>query len=178
MNPIPTIATERLKMRGPAPSDIDVYAAFYAVSEVKVGKYRGGRPADEVRAILNADIDHWDQKGFGMWLLVRQADEAVVGGCGLVHPDNWPRHELTWWLMPSEQGKGYASEASLAAITFGYNTLGWPVVETHMRDENISAHRLVDRLGGQKTHREVFPDGVTRDVFALPTGVSESGVVQ
>ncbi|MCP5073265.1 MAG: GNAT family N-acetyltransferase [Rhodobacteraceae bacterium] len=178
MTAIPTILTERLKMRGPTLSDLGVYAAFNAASDVRVGKYRSGKTDSEVLAVLKEDIEHWQRYGYGMWLLERQLDGTIIGGCGLVHPSDWPRHELTWWLMPGEQGSGYATEASLAAISFGYNTLGWPAVETYMRDENISARRLVNRLGGQKIEREKFPDGVTRDVFALPVGVSEASVAQ
>ena len=37
-----------------------------------------------------------------------------------------------------------------------------------MRDENVPARRLAERLGAAKIARETFPDGVTRDVFALP----------
>ena len=124
--------------------------------------------------MLEADLDHWHRKGFGMWLLERRENRAIVGGCGIAHPDDWPSHELTWWLMPEQRGKGYASEASRAAIAFGYDTLSWPSVETHMRDENLPARRLAERLGGEVVRRDVFPDGVARDVFRLPR-VADAG---
>ena len=59
-------------------------------------------------------------------------------------------------------------EASRAAIRFGYETLHWPLVETHMHDANSAARELVLKLGGSVLARETFPDGFTRDVFALP----------
>ena len=162
----PILHTKRLTLRPPEPSDLDVYTAFNAVSDTKVGKYRGGRTLAEVQAGLAADIAHWD-KGFGMWLMTLNEDE-IIGGAGLSHPDHWPSHELTWWLMPDHRGMGYATEASHAVIRYGYDVLNWPQVETHMRDENQPARRLAQRLGGKITRREAFPDGVTRDVFALP----------
>lgn len=168
MTHIPIITTKRLTLRGPTVRDRDTYAAYYAVTPVLVGKYRGERSVSEVQDILAEDIAHWQAKGFGMWLLEDLQSGAIVGGCGIVHPDDWPRHELTWWLMPDQRGKGYATEASIAAINFAYNVLGWSVVETHMRDENAPARALVNRLGGQKIDRLKFPDGVARDVFALP----------
>ena len=69
-------------------------------------------------------------------------------------------------LLP--QGAGFATEASRAAIAFGYGELGWDLVETHMTDENQAARRLVARLGGTVIARERFPDGIDRDVFSLP----------
>ncbi|MEE9427162.1 MAG: GNAT family N-acetyltransferase [Paracoccaceae bacterium] len=168
---IPTLTTERLTLRGPTVVDLDVYSAFNAVSELSVGKYRGGKPADEIRDVLKGDIAHW-QKGYGMWMITLAGDQ-VIGGVGLVHPDDWPRHELTWWLMPDQRGHGYATEASRAVINFGYEKLGWPQVETHMRDENLPARKLAQRLGGKFTGRDTFPDGVARDVFALPRSAQE-----
>lgn len=167
---IPALETARLDLRGPTSADLDAYAAFNAVSDVQVGSYRGGRSDAEVANWLDRDIVHWNTKGFGMWLLRFKGTDDVLGGAGLSHPDDWPSHELTWWLMPDARGTGVASEASRAAIDWGYDTLGWPVVETHMRDENKPARRLAERLGGKVTRRDTFPDGVARDVFALPKG--------
>mmetsp|Transcript_23420 Transcript_23420/g.41072 ORF Transcript_23420/g.41072 Transcript_23420/m.41072 type:complete len:173 (-) Transcript_23420:3573-4091(-) len=167
----PRLTTDRLTLQPPRATDIDAYRAFYAVSEVTVGGYRGGRSDAEVQAILNRDIAHWAAKGFGMFLIRKTGDQAVLGGTGLAHPDDWPSHELTWWLMPAARGAGLATEASRAVITWAYDTLGWTSVETHMRDENVPARRLAMRLGGTLARRDTFPDGVTRDVFALPTQV-------
>ena len=167
---IPTLTTDRLTLRPPTLDDLGVYSAFNTVSDLTVGKYRAGKSADEIRDVLAGDIAHW-HKGFGMWLITLP-DDQVIGGAGLVHPDDWPRHELTWWLMPDHRSHGYATEASRAVIEFGYSVLGWPQVETHMRDENLPARKLAERLGGTLVQRQTFPDGVSRDVFALPREIA------
>jgi RimJ/RimL family protein N-acetyltransferase len=163
---IPTLETQRLTLRAPTLADAAIYAEFYA-GATGPGNYGGPRRADEAFHVLCRDVGHWSLLGFGKWMLDLKHG-TTIGGCGLVHPLGWPSHELTWWLMPSHRGHGYAIEASRAAISFGYDTLGWSSVETHMRDDNAAARRLAERLGGQKTRRELFPDGVTRDVFTLP----------
>ena len=43
----PVLSTERLDMRPPEDADLGAYRAFYAVSDVKVGGYRGGRTDEE-----------------------------------------------------------------------------------------------------------------------------------
>jgi ribosomal-protein-alanine N-acetyltransferase len=161
------LKTKRLTLTPTTTADLGCYQAFYAASDVTVGGYRGGRTMAEVAAIHQADMDHWADKGFGMFL-IRTDKEEFVGGAGVMHPDGWPRHELTWFVLPAARSNGYATEASLAVIAFAYDTLGWDVVETHMRDENTAARRLAGRLGGQKIARQTFPDSVTRDVFVLP----------
>ncbi len=164
----PVIETSRLVLRVPTADDLGAYQAFYDIPSDQLGSYRAPRPSDEVEGILARDITDWQEKNFGMFLVHRRDTGDFVGGTGIKHPSDWPRHELTWWLMPAARGTGFATEASLAVLTWAYDTLGWPVVETHMRDENLPARRLAERLGGSKIARETFPDGVTRDVFALP----------
>lgn len=164
----PVLETERLWINAPTPVDLKAYLDFYAVSDVSVGGYRGERSDAEVTAILRRDITHWQEKGFGMFLLRHKETGAVIGGAGLAHPDDWPSHELTWWLMPDARGQGFATEASLAVVAWAYDTLGWDAVETHMRDENVAARHLAERLGGRITRRDTFPDGVSRDVYHLP----------
>ncbi|MEM7742363.1 MAG: GNAT family N-acetyltransferase [Pseudomonadota bacterium] len=165
---IPAIETSRLVLRVATADDLGAYQAFYDIPNDQLGGYRAPRPAEEVEGILARDIAEWQHNGFGMFLLHRRDTGDFVGGTGIKHPSDWPRHELTWWLMPAARGTGFATEASLAVLTWAYDTLGWPVVETHMRDENLPARRLAERLGGSQIARETFPDGVTRDVFALP----------
>jgi RimJ/RimL family protein N-acetyltransferase len=91
----------------------------------------------------------------------------MIGGCGLWWPEGWPRPELTWWIVPEGRRQGHALEASRAAIGFARDTLGWDLVQTHMNDANLPARRLAEALGGRIIARETFPDGLTRDVFAL-----------
>ncbi|MGD1924720.1 MAG: GNAT family N-acetyltransferase [Paracoccaceae bacterium] len=164
----PVLHTERLVLEPASESHLDGYLAFYAIPNDQKGGYRAPRDPAEVRALLHRAIDEWQRLGFGMFVIKRTDTGTFVGGTGIVHPDGWPRHELTWWLMPDAQRTGFATEASIAVLRWAYDTLGWPVVETHMRDENRPARRLAERLGGAVIARETFPDGVTRDIFALP----------
>lgn len=166
----PVLETERLVLHAPEPADVGAYRAFYAASDETIGAYRGGRSQDEITQIHARDMQHWQDKGFGIWLLRHKDNDTVLGGAGLDQADDWGSHELTWWMMPDARKHGYATEASRAIVAYAYDTLGWAQVETFMRDHNQAAHRLAKRLGGQVIRRDAFPDGVTRDVYALPRG--------
>ncbi len=164
---IPTLETERLLLRAPTPQDLPTYVAFF--SDAQASSFYGG-PLDAQGAwrVLALDFGHWALRGYGRWAIESRASGKMIGGCGLWWPEGLPRSELTWWLMPEGRGKGYATEASVAAIAFGYDVLGWDLVETHMNDDNLPARKLVERLGGKMIARETFPDGVTRNVYELP----------
>jgi ribosomal-protein-alanine N-acetyltransferase len=164
--PIPTIETARLILRAPCADDFPVYRAFYDDAEASA-LYGGPLPAELAWRKLAVDIGHWALRGFGMWSLVERSNGRTIGSCGIVWPEGWPRHELTWWVVPGARRRGYAEEASRAAIDWARTALGWPWVETHMNDENVAARRLAEKLGGSVMTRETFPDGLTRSVYVL-----------
>jgi len=168
----PVLTTARLTLRAPTACDRAAYHAFYFSTELTVGHYRGGRSDAEVDAILSREITHWATNGFGMWLLRKHSDDTVLGGTGLEFADDWQMHEVTWWLMPEARGHGYATEAARVVVDWAYEHALWPQVETFFRDENVASRRVAERLGGTFDRRECFPDGVTRDVYALPAQVT------
>jgi RimJ/RimL family protein N-acetyltransferase len=167
MNQIPQLQTERLLLRAPSESDFEAYAEFYGDGEAS--NFYGG-PIDALAAWgkLARDSGHWHLRGYGQWTILRKDNGEVVGSAGFAWPTGWPRPELTWWIGRSYRRQGFAREASVAAIGYGYRELQWSLVQTHMKDENTAAKSLVLSLGGQKIAREVFPDGVNRDVYCLP----------
>jgi [ribosomal protein S5]-alanine N-acetyltransferase len=164
---IPTLETERLFLRAPENSDFPIYRGFFADAEASHA-YGGPLEADRAWRVLATDIGHWVLRGYGRWSITEKASGAMIGGCGLWWPEGYPRSELTWWIVPSARRHGYALEASRAAVRFGYRTLGWPLVETHMNDSNEAARQLAVKLGGKVIAREAFPDGLERDVYELP----------
>lgn len=162
-----TLTTDRLTLRMPRADDFDLYARFYDAATGDGYFYGGPLRPDQAAVRLAADIGHWQMKGYGKFVLEARADNTLLGGCGIVHWDGWPSHELTWWLLGTEQHKGYATEAALAVLNWAHNTLGWDIVETHIRDTNAAAARLVSSLGGIKLRRDAFPDGNTRTVYGF-----------
>mgnify|MGYP001470873948 CR=1 FL=1 len=163
----PTIETQRLLLRGPSAEDFPTYVRFYADAEAS-SAYGGPLAAGLAWRRLAADIGHWELRGYGMWSVIVRATGEMVGGCGIVWPHGWPRSELTWWITPDARRNGYAMEASRAVVDFAYRTLKWDLVETHMNDANAAAQSLALKLGATIIAREMFPDGLQRNVYALP----------
>lgn len=162
-------------LRPPTESDLAAYCEFYRDAEAS-RFYGGPIGALDAWGKLARDCGHWQLRGYGQWTVVLNEGDVVVGSAGFSWPTGWPRSELTWWIGPKWRMQGIAKEASIAAICYGYDTLNWPLVETHMKDENIAARSLVSSLGGQKIARETFPDGAMRDVFRLPKPTTENGL--
>ncbi|GAA5445353.1 hypothetical protein Misp06_03555 [Microbulbifer sp. NBRC 101763] len=163
---IPIIETERLRLVPPSEECFEVYEEFYTDKEASK-MYGGPIKKEQVWSRLKADLGSWHLLGFGVWAIQLKSDNSYIGTCGFWQGKDWPR-ELTWWVTPEGRGKGIATEASNAALLHAYNEFKWNIVETYMDDENIAARALVERLGGKKTRRVQFNDGLSRDIYALP----------
>ena len=163
---IPFLTTDRLELTPPNLDAFAAYSDFYSDEEASK-MYGGPLPREQVWARLKADIGSWHLLGFGVWIIKEKGSGSFIGTCGFWKGCDWPT-ELTWWLLPSSRGKGYAFEASKTAISFAYNQLHWHSVETYMDDDNSAARKLVVKLGGVKFDRRKFPHGLERDVFNIP----------
>ncbi|WP_299587734.1 GNAT family N-acetyltransferase [uncultured Microbulbifer sp.] len=166
---IPTIESKRLKLVPPCLDCFDVYKRFYTDSEAS-RMYGGPISEEQVWARLKADLGSWYLLGFGVWAIQLKSTNSFIGTCGFWQGRYWPT-ELTWWVAPDNRGKGIATEASKAVLLHAYNEFKWDKVETYMNDENIAARSLVKKLGGIKTRRTKFNDGLSRDIYKLPKPV-------
>lgn len=161
----PSITTERLQLRALKKENFEHYLQFYTDAEASA--FYGG-PIDETATWnrLKADVGSWELLGFGVWAVYEQNTNDFIGVCGFWQGYGWPI-ELTWWFLPQARRKGYAVEASHAAINFAFETLGWDAVQTYMNDENIPASRLVEKIGFQYVERALFPDGLSRNIYRI-----------
>ncbi|MBV1865596.1 MAG: GNAT family N-acetyltransferase [Rhodobacteraceae bacterium] len=142
---IPILETERLRLRGFAQDDFQVFAEFYAAER---SKFVGG-PATQEQSwrMLAGEIGHWELRGYGRWAVEEKATGAFCGVIGLWYPHGWPEPELGWDLMNGFEGKGYATEAALAARKYAYNTLGWKTVISLVAPPNNGSRALAKRMG-------------------------------
>jgi len=163
---IPAIETERLLLVPPSIECVEAYNAFYTNGEASKA-YGGPISSGKALGRLKEDLGGWYIDGFGVWAIKEKESATIIGVCGFWQGLGWPR-ELTWWLLPTSRGKGYAKEASIAAVAHAYNEFAWHEVETYMHDSNESARALVERLGGVKSRRSQFPDGLSRDIYIFP----------
>jgi RimJ/RimL family protein N-acetyltransferase len=108
----PTLTTARLTLGPITPAHAEAFIAFCATG---ASRFIGG-PAEARDAWEGAAIcaGLWALRGFGpFW--VSDAAGQPVGRVGPYFPIWRTEPELTWVIYPAHQGKGYATEAALAA---------------------------------------------------------------
>ena len=118
---VPTLETERLRLRPYELSDIPALAPLIGVREVAANVLRVPHPYTEqdARTFINSCKES-REAAFAVTL----RNQTLIGGVGLVVDPGHPRAELGYWLGVPFWGYGYATEAAGAVVRYGFQTLG------------------------------------------------------
>jgi len=158
-----TIKTKRLRLEPYAPAHAQ---ALHAINnEPQVMEFLSdGVPETiaDTQAKITAVQNRWETFGFGWWAIIEPKSELVIGAACLQHVDNVEGAELEigWRLTASASGRGYATEAGLAAANYAFDVIGINHVVAVADQGNIASHRVMERIGmlfrGVETHYDVL----------------------
>lgn len=109
----------------------------------------GIRSDDETRRMLDKELEHWHQYGFGLWAFTDKQDGQFVGRGGLrkTHVCGNDEVELAYALMPEYWGKGLASEMAQASLQVGFEQLGLVDVVCFTMTTNYASQRVMQKMG-------------------------------
>ena len=105
--------------------------------------------------------DDLDRYGFGFWALEVRASGDFIGftGLGTVDEDMpFAGTELAWRLARPAWGHGYATEAALAALNYGFATMGLPEIVAVTVAANLRSQAVMRRIGMITDPAEDFDD--------------------
>lgn len=112
--------------------------------------------------------NHIDAHGFGFWALEASGVAPFIGFAGILNVNDanpfYPAVEIGWRLARPHWGKGYASEAAEAALTFGFETLKLDEIIAFTVLANIRSQAVMHRIGMTRNPADDFdhprvPDG-------------------
>jgi RimJ/RimL family protein N-acetyltransferase len=170
---IPTLETERLRLRSFRKSDLDDYAALNADREVLRYLGAGSEPWDRGRSSRHMAflVGHWKLWDAGTWAMEDKESGAFLGMVGFSSPEGWPGFELAWTLARRAWGHGYATEGARAAMDHAFTVWKRDHVISLIAPENQASIRVAERLGerleGRILHlgREMLRYGVDRETY-------------
>ena len=149
----PLLETARLLLRPFQPEDLEAQAR--TMGDLEVVRHLGGTPfsrEDTWRRLLCAP-GLWTLLGFGYWALVRREDGAYVGQLGFADfkremtPSIEGLPEIGWILAPDMHGRGYATEAAVAALAWGDAVLRAPEYVAIIDADNAASIRVAEKNG-------------------------------
>jgi RimJ/RimL family protein N-acetyltransferase len=169
---IPTIETERLRMRAYRLDDFKDCAAMWA--DPAVVRYIGGKPftEEEVWAKMLRYAGLWSLMGFGYWALEEKGSRDYVGEIGFadfkrdIQPSLAGMPELGWVLISRVHGRGYATEAVRAALEWGAGHFGAARTACLIHPENLASIRVAEKCGYREFQRTMYK-GQPAIIFVL-----------
>src|SRR5215472_13616207 len=87
-----------------------------------------------------------------MRVIVERSSNTVVGSINLKGPPSVAGDvEIGWGLVEHVRGRGYATEASAAVISWAQQQPGVTSISATIPDDNYPSQRLAKRLGLRRT---------------------------
>ncbi|MEP7113462.1 MAG: GNAT family N-acetyltransferase [Ilumatobacteraceae bacterium] len=168
----PTLTTERLTLRDWLDSDRVPYAAINADLDV-MRHFPSTLTAQQSDEMVDRMAASWRDRGFGLWAVERRDTTEFIGFVGLAAP-LWqasftPCVEVGWRLAKQHWGLGFATEAALAALFWGFENVDLPNDEivSFTTHANLNSARVMEKIGmtrdvdGDFDH-PLLPDWVER----------------
>ena len=146
------IETARMRLRPIANTDVE--ALWPYASDPEVAKNMSWDPHEdraETAAFITSAVDGLANNTRIVWAM--EIDGAARGVIAL-EGIRWTfrawridRAELGYWLGAPYWGKGYMSEAALAATAWGFETLGLHKITIGCIDGNTASQKIIEKLG-------------------------------
>jgi RimJ/RimL family protein N-acetyltransferase len=158
----PYIETERLILRRWRDDDRTPFAAM--CSDPDVMRYIGDgstRSIEQAGNSIDSFEKEWAEKGYGLFAVELKYTGKLIGFTGLSWPDFLPEIlpsvEIGWRFDRRSWGNGYATEAAIAALSFGVNDLRITDIVSICQTGNDASERIMHRLGMTFDRKTVDP---------------------
>jgi RimJ/RimL family protein N-acetyltransferase len=157
---MPDLRTDRLTLRSWRESDIQPWAEMNADPQVRefLGDLLTRAESAASAARFQAQID---ERGFGFWAVEVRSTGEFIGFTGLDQVDEglpFTGIEIGWRLARSAWGHGYATEAALAGLAFGFESLTLPEILAVTTVTNLRSQAVMRRIGMTRDPAEDFDD--------------------
>lgn len=142
------IETPRLLLRKKVVEDAPFF--FELNSDPLVTQYTGDgafKNIQEAEEIVKYVIGQYEKNGYGRWLVAEKETGAPLGWCGLKYHDDTQETDLGYRFMQKYWGKGYATEAALACIDYGFKILKLNRIYGQAMKENVNSINVLKKVG-------------------------------
>ena len=141
------IETERLLLRNWGPDDVS--AAFAIWGDAEVMRYVGEPLADleAARRTIDRAAEAQQRHGVCLWAVVEKASGEVVGASGFHIAGEGPVLELAYHFKRLHWGRGFATEAARACVSYATEVLGATRIIAAVRFGNGASRGVLEKAG-------------------------------
>ncbi len=147
------VETPRLILREILPDDVDGF--FELDSDPEVHKYLGNKPVSdksELIKVINFVRQQYEENGIGRWAIIDKASNSFIGWAGLKFVQELTNnhinyHDLGYRLIRKYWGKGYATEAALASLNYGFEVMQLQDIFAAAHIHNQASNSILKKVG-------------------------------
>lgn len=99
---------------------------------------------DWVEDVITTSQQQFEEGGYGLWAIQQTGKSTIIGVCGYFI---FSQLQLLYALLPAYWGKGYATEAARAVISYGFEQVGMTEIVAAADKPNATSFDVMERLG-------------------------------
>ena len=166
------LETDRLILREMCHQD--AHELFEMDSNPNVHKYLWNKPntsIDEIYAYIDLVRKQYEENKIGRFVAILKETNELIGWIGLKYNTVEVNKKINFYdigyrLNEKFWGKGYASEATLAWLNYGFNVMNIDIMTAAAHTNNIASNRILQKIGMTETEK-YLEDGVSWNWYEM-----------
>lgn len=160
-----SLETARLRLERLRPEHFDELRHMHT-DAVVMAHLGGVRTAQQTREYHEINLRHWDERGFGLWIVYQREGVEPIGRALLrtLRVDNAEEIELGYAFYEPFWGQGYATEVVAACMALGREHLGANRFVALVSPDNHASRRVLEKAG-LRFFREFPLEQAPHDLF-------------
>jgi ribosomal-protein-alanine N-acetyltransferase len=117
--------------------------------EMFMARLGGVRDSRGTAAYLAWNLEHWEEYGFGLWMLREAPTGGMVGRAVLRHLDveGVDEVEVGYGFVPEVWGRGLATEVARVCVAIGRDRLGLESMVAITLPDHVASQRVILKAG-------------------------------
>ena len=145
---IPTLHTLHLALRPIVSADAEtLYRVYQNEGVLQYFPNPTPPPLEKVERFVMLQQAHWEKYGYGNWGILPEGEQDIIDWVGLQYLPELNETEVGFLLDKPFWGKGYATEAALASLKFGFEHFKFDHMIALVHPENMASRRVIEKCG-------------------------------
>ena len=104
---------------------------------------------EEVEQWIEWNIENYKKYNHGLWGVILKDGDIFIGDCGITMQtiDNELVPELGFHIINEYCNQGFATEAALACMEYGFNVLNYSKIFSYTTVKNIPSQKVAEKIG-------------------------------
>jgi RimJ/RimL family protein N-acetyltransferase len=145
---VPLLRTSRLNLVPLKRADADTLFRIYQSENIlQYFPSPTPPPVEKIQRFIIGQLAHWEKFGYGDWGVLPDGQAEIIGWVGLQYLPELDETEVGFLLDRPFWGKGYATEAALASLKYGFEHFDLDHIIALVHPDNLASRRVIEKCG-------------------------------